>query len=882
LTNDLSEDTQWDEMVQGMLTLFSDQNGPLITISSPLPGSTIIENPPQIVATIVDQDAGGRVNASSVSLSLDGVVIPATAFTFDATSGILTYNIPTALTVTSHTFTVSARDLSGNLSSATGNFRIAVPTLPAGVQTFSMPRWVTAAADNDPGLIFGRDNFTLVRWVPSLFGVSKYRTFPNSFAGFMPPDAAAGLNRPTVQQPPAGLGYWVRVRQARPVTTLPGNPVTLSNYPIVLSANPDGGSGWNMIANPFDVSAVGLASVQVQQSDGRTITFSQAIDQRLTPGVLFTYVPNSANPNATGRYDFQDAGEGQLTRLQGHWLRANSDFVMLVNNGSRQVAAPVAQRSEPSGGWRLTLQAQVGEAGWDELQVGASNGTGDGYDRSWDVAAPPPLPGGVELRAIHSDWGVDSGRYMRDLRGPAGGQVWELEVVAPAGEVTLTWPNLRGLPADLQLSLSDPTNGRSRALRSSSGYRFEHAGGSRSLRLTATRAEGGALALLGVTVTRGRGSGWGIGYTVSRAADVTAVVRSLSGRELASVVATSESGRGQLYWDGRTADGQPCRTGFTVSKSSRPARTGPRPGRSASCRSCAEGKGRAMHRMGLRATLLQLCLGGGVLAPVAAQTILGQNTQSFPPRNAVSVANQYLRLDMGLPEIVRTLRPGTGTPPGPATDIGYSNFRGGRVVISTVQGDPFTAADDGLSLVGGGAWSTYAAVRLGDPGLVGATTTTYEMETLQQAIDDPAQDIIVSQAEATGNSLAVGWQIRQGHTGSNTVQSRLTTVANNGLAGATTEPVMVVQQTYRLVRDMVRMEVACTNVSGAEQVAGVELFVDPQFGAGNNDGQPFFIGDVRQGVTREFLFPSANINDEGVCARSRRTGGASTIRTAPG
>ena len=563
-TNDLAADTQWDELVQGMLTLFSDQNGPLITVSSPLPGATIIDNPPQIVATIVDQDAGGRVNASSVTLQLDGTAIASTAFSFDAATGVLTYNIPNPLTVTSHTFVITARDLSGNQTSATGNFRIAVPSLPAGVQTFSMPRWVTTAAQNDPSLVFGRDNFTLVRWVSQLFGSSKYRTYPDSFASFMPPDAASTLNRPTVRQPPAGLGYWVRVRQSRPVTSLPGSAVTLAQYPIVLYADPDGGAGWNMIANPFDVSAVGLASVQVQQNDGRLITFRQAIDQRLTPGVVFTYVPNAANPNAAGRYDFQDAGEGQLTRLQGHWLRANQDFVMLVNNGSRMAAgpAPAAPRSEPAGGWQLALQVDAGDAGWDEVELGASNGTADGYDRSWDVAAPPPLPGGVGLRAIHSDWGVDSGRYMRDLRGPAAGQVWDLEVVAPAGEVTVSWPSLRALPADVQLTLSDPNNGWSRALRNTSAYRFQHAGGTRSLRLTATRADGGGLALTAVTVTRGRGRGWGIGYTVTRSAQVTAVVRSLSGRELASVVGDGETGRGQLYWDGRTADGQPVPNGI--------------------------------------------------------------------------------------------------------------------------------------------------------------------------------------------------------------------------------------------------------------------------------------------------------------------------------
>ena len=270
-----------------------------------------------------------------------------------------------------------------------------------------------------------------------------------------------------------------------------------------------------------------------------------------------------------------------------------------------------------------------------------------------------------------------------------------------------------------------------------------------------------------------------------------------------------------------------------------------------------------MHRIGLRATLLQLCLGGWVLAPIAAQqTVLSQNTQSFPARNTVSVQNQYLKLDMRVPEIVRTLRPGTGNPPGAPTDIGFSNFRGGRVLITTGNpADPF-ANDEDLPIVNG-SWMTYATVRLGDPGLAGATTTTYEVETLQQPIDDPSQDVIVSQAEANANSVSVGWQIRALHPSSTTVQNGLTTAANGGLAGPTSEQQMVVQQTYRLVRDMVRVEIACTNVSGADQVAGVEIFVDPSFGSGaNNDGQPFFVGDVRQGVTREFLFPSSNGNDE--------------------
>ncbi|MCC7491622.1 MAG: hypothetical protein IT204_04715 [Fimbriimonadaceae bacterium] len=555
---DLVDLTQWDELVQGLLTLNSDQNGPEITISSPLPGATIIDNPPTIVATIVDRDTGGRVNPTSITISVDGVAVAASAFTFDSNSGILTYVIPAALTVTSHTFTIAARDLSGNLSSATGNFRIAVPSLAVGVQTFSLPRLVSSAL-SDPTLVFGRDNFTLVRWVPSLFGSNKYRVFPDSFAGFRPPDAASTLLRPTVAQPPAGLGYWVRVRQSRPLPSLPGSAVTGSEYRIQLYRDPDGGSGWNMIANPFDVSAVGLAACQVEQSDGRRITFRQAIDQRLTPGVLFTYVANSSNPNAAGRYDFQNAGEGQLTRLQGHWLRANQDFTLIVTNGSRAVAASRASRpAEPLGGWSVALQATAGDLR-DTVQLGASGRAADGYDTA-DVAGPPVLPGGLQLRVLHADWGVESGRYVRDWRGPGALQSWELELAGPAATVQLSWPQLQTVPAGVELLLTDLQNGQQRRLRSTAGYQVVHDGSPRLLRVTA-QSGGASLLLSDLRVTPGRGLSYQVGATVSREAQLQVLVRSLGGRLLREVSGQAQAGRATLSFDGRGPDGLPLPNG---------------------------------------------------------------------------------------------------------------------------------------------------------------------------------------------------------------------------------------------------------------------------------------------------------------------------------
>lgn len=565
LSGDFVSNTEWDELVQGLLTLNTDTTGPTITINSPLSGATIIENPPTILATIVDTGTGGKVNTSSLQVAVDGVQVDTSAFSYDSSSGLLTYVIPSPLAVTAHTFTITAKDLSGNTTTATGNFRIAVPTIPAGVQTFSLPRMVTSAT-SDPALVFGASNFSLVRWAPTLFGTSKYRVYPDLLATFMPSDSGSGLNSPTVSSPPAGLGYWVRVINARPLVSLPGTAISASEYRIRLYKNPDGGAGWNMVANPYDVAAVGLASMQVLRSDGQRITFQQAIDQSITPGVLFTYVQNSANPNAAGRYDFEDAGVGSMQRLQGHWLKVNADCTLVVTSGSRSVTAPppaAARRSVPAGGWQLALRADAGQAGNDQVLLGASRATSDAYDSGWDVESPPTLPGAVEVRAVHTDWAGANGRYMRDFRGVGGRVQWNVDVTAPEGEVVLSWPSLRSLPENVDLVLTDLSSGQQRRLRNSSSYRFQHGGGVRSFTVSGGPEVGGAVGLDSMSVLASRGGGYTVAYTLTRSADVVLVLRSLSGRVLRTLPASASSaGRSQVYWDGRAADGSPLPNGI--------------------------------------------------------------------------------------------------------------------------------------------------------------------------------------------------------------------------------------------------------------------------------------------------------------------------------
>ncbi|MBI5831698.1 MAG: hypothetical protein HZB16_05210 [Armatimonadetes bacterium] len=570
--------TEWPTLIQGLYTLYSDRNPPVITLITPTNGTTILENPPTIQVSIVDPDAIGGVNADSVSLTFDGVVVPKANYSFSSETGVLTYTPANALGATSHTFIVGASDLSGNAATpTTGNFRISVATLSTGIQTFSLPRLLTAA-QNDPGLVFGASNFAMARWVPGLSGSDKYRLYPDSYASFLPPDCSTSVSNPVVTRAPAGLGYWVRVKQSRPLQTLPGTPVTLSEYGIRLLT--DGSSpNWNMVANPYDTPAISLASAFIQLVDGRRLTFRQAIDQRYTPGVLFSYVPNESNANAPGRYDFSDAGAGQLIRLQAHWLKVNTACSLVVQSGlSSRAAVPSASaRALPRDGWSLALWATAdskanaysdGRAyeAKDRLVLGQSSDAQNGYDHALDVAGPPAMPGGVALRAVHGDWGLESGRYVRDYRAAGMSTEWDVEVAAPAGEVSLTWPDLRAVPGDIDLVLTDLTNGQSRALRTTASYGFTHSGGPRAFRVTAQRRNGAGLLVTNVTTQSGRGGdSVDIGYTLSRAASVHVQVTSLSGRSLRSLgPVDSATGRGRLAWDGCDANGRPVPNGIYV------------------------------------------------------------------------------------------------------------------------------------------------------------------------------------------------------------------------------------------------------------------------------------------------------------------------------
>lgn len=267
-----------------------------------------------------------------------------------------------------------------------------------------------------------------------------------------------------------------------------------------------------------------------------------------------------------------------------------------------------------------------------------------------------------------------------------------------------------------------------------------------------------------------------------------------------------------------------------------------------------------------------------------ADPIFDDATQSYPSNEFLRLANQYLDLQMRIPELARTINPGSGnTPP---SFVGWSNYRGGRVFFSTTNGDPFTSADNGVDITNRVPYSTKSTIRLSTTP-VGAGTDedqfeTYEVESLYSAIDDPTQEIFLERPVLGNRGLTFTWQVRQDNPEVTDLTDNTEILDNDALAGEDSEPRVAVKQTYSLVRDMVRVEVEVINVSLVQQYVGVETYLDASFGGPTDDGTEFYVTGSSQALQREISFPVTSTSAETALRRIPETWRSFDDITQPG
>ncbi len=545
------------------LRVGTDTVPPQIRITFPHNGSTITDATPTLIATITD--VGGGVDEATIEIRLDGNLVTGN---YAPSNGLLTYTVPagTELTRSEHTLTIDAKDYDGNeATTAVSNFRVAAPSIDAGLHLISLP--YADLVNADPSLVFGvpYEQLQLARWVPDDARPVKYHIYPDEYATFNPPDARG--SNPIVSHPPAGLGFFVRLPTRCTLNTGGAGPLSdMESYQIKLIYGTDPPRGWNLIGNPYE-SVVDWGTVSFE-ADGQRYDLREAMSEEvaLTEGVLFDFVSTATG----GYYQFSsDPSEDILEYMRGYWVHVLRDATLVMYNPA--VTTAVVERPRPArlsnaptkDQWTLKISAYSGQFQDPVNYIGVHPEGTQGYDIGLDLSEPPALTQGLALYMPQPDWGSRAGHYVRDLRSSLSArQEWDIEVASALSRapVTLTWAELnRTVPQNVRLILRDLDGNRDTYMRTTSGYTFRTGDGQeiRHFRIIATVAQSGSLAVSALNTANATDGGVTVSYTLTRAATVTADIRNIAGVPIARLTPAEATGgvTQTMSWNGRNHSG---------------------------------------------------------------------------------------------------------------------------------------------------------------------------------------------------------------------------------------------------------------------------------------------------------------------------------------
>ena len=321
-------------------------------------------------------------------------------------------------------------------------------------------------------------------------------------------------------------------------------------------------AGWNLIGWP-DLAWVPISSIGVR-AGGVNLSFAEAARRGIVHGYAWGYDPR-AGDYLLVHPSFPGAQRGFET-WKGYWVRANADCELFLPNPA-SASAPSAD-PQPAAKWTAQLAATRGEAADRFNYFGVASDASTGTANPYQLESPPAVSAqSLDLSFTPALSASGQGRYATDFRPSTSGKVvWDFSVKtnAPNATVVVSWPDIRRVPPDYNLTLVDLEAGRRRYMRTSTSYSYTTGptGGERKFQVVADPAPFARLSISPLAQMPAP-SGATLSYTLSQDASVSVEVRTLSGMTVRRVASgrPGTMGTNLVTWDGNDQNGRRASNG---------------------------------------------------------------------------------------------------------------------------------------------------------------------------------------------------------------------------------------------------------------------------------------------------------------------------------
>lgn len=386
--------------------------------------------------------------------------------------------------------------------------------------------------------------FPFAWWDPTLAKSDKYRRYPDV---------------PVIKP---GVGYWLNLPGVQTGVNITGTTLTIDD-PHTTTLQP----GWNLIGNMYNVPlniwsmnvVTGAASFSLMDALQKGIVSPIWMYDQTAKG----YVINSSLDAWQGAWIANLTG-GQLTLDQQNAASAATKYRGMSGASSTPDSGmrvdPISLLTD--GGWGMWLQASTTHARDTMAYLGVSSKEQNIVNNlCWKK--PPAMGNGVSVAFILPSKQSEGACYATDIRRNTGiaQEEWEFTVTCCEQDtVSLTWPNLRSIPGQYDVTLKDLTTGVCQLLRTTPEYSFLSVTATDhpdvryfSLTITSRSARPPLIIQMGMSPVNGKLPGSSIRFQLSLTADVTAEVRTITGKLLRTIQlpATRAGEMVSIPWDNR-------------------------------------------------------------------------------------------------------------------------------------------------------------------------------------------------------------------------------------------------------------------------------------------------------------------------------------------